>query len=234
MKKALYMDDSYIKEFETKVKVVKDKFVVLEQTAFYPRGGGQPCDTGSIFLDGEEYKVVFVGKFDGEISHEVDKTGLKEGDLVRGVIDWDKRYTYMRYHTASHILSGILYKEIGAKITGNQIGLDKLRVDFDLDDMNKELMKKFVEKTNKEISKNLDVKIYYLNREEALKQEGMVKLLGALPPAIKELRIVEIGDVDVQADGGTHVKNTSEIGRLEFVKAENKGKSNRRLIVKLI
>ncbi|MFT4261368.1 MAG: alanyl-tRNA editing protein AlaXM [Candidatus Woesearchaeota archaeon] len=234
MKKALYMDDSYLKEFETKVKSVKDKFVVLEQTAFYPRGGGQPCDTGSIFLDGEEYKVVFVGKFDGEISHEVDKIALKEGDLVRGVIDWDKRYTYMRYHTASHILSGILYKEIGAKITGNQIGLDKLRVDFDLDDMDKELMKKFVEKTNKEISKNLDVKIYYLNREEALKQEGMVKLLGALPPAIKELRIVEIGDVDVQADGGTHVKNTSEIGRLEFVKAENKGKSNRRLIVKLI
>jgi misacylated tRNA(Ala) deacylase len=233
VKNPAYMYDAYLKKIETKVVSVNDKFVVIEDTIFYPKGGGQPCDVGSIVFEGEVYEVLSVYKLDGIISHEVDKIGLKVGDLVTCVIDFEVRYTYMKYHTASHILSGLMHKELGLKITGNQIGLDKLRVDFDLEDMDKELMIKYVEKTNHHIKRNLDVSVYFMKRDEAMQKEGIVKLAGALPPSIDELRIVEIGDVDLQADGGTHVKNTSEIGELEFVKIENKGKNNRRLIVKL-
>ncbi len=230
----LYLENEYAKEFEARVLSVKDgKYVVLDKTAFYPRGGGQPCDTGVLEKDGVEYKVLFVGKFDGVVSHEVDRGGLKENDVVKGRINWSDRYMHMRYHTASHILSSLLYGELGAKITGNQIYSDKLRVDFNLEDFDKDLLKSYIEKTNEQINKGLEVKKYELDRSEAGKDESLVKLAGALPPSVGKLRIVEIGDVDKQADGGTHVKNTREIGELEFLKAENKGKNNRRLYVKL-
>ena len=112
MKNALYMTDSYLKEFEATVESVKDdKFVILNQSAFYPNGGGQPHDTGSMICNGEEYPVVFVGKFSGQISHEVSKVGLKAGDIVKCKIDWDRRYRHMRMHTAAHIIDAILYNE---------------------------------------------------------------------------------------------------------------------------
>lgn len=228
---ALYMDDSYLKEFEAVIEAVKDdKFIVLNHTAFYPNGGGQLFDTGFIKNEsGEEFKVVFVGKFDGKISHEVDKPGLKVGDAVQCILDWNKRYSYMRHHTAAHIVSAVLHREAGAKITGNQINEDKLRIDFDLDNFDRDIIQKYIDIANMEIAKNQDVKTYYLSRNDAMKIPGVVKLAGALPPSIDTLRIVEIGDVDLQADGGTHVKNTSEIGVLSILKAENKGKSNRRI-----
>ena len=234
MSEALYMDDSYLKEFEAKVVSVKDdKYVVLDRTAFYPKGGGLPWDTGKLVRDGEEFNVVFVGKFDGAISHEVDKPGLKEGDVVKGFIDWDKRYKVIRYHTAAHILSAVLHREAGARITGNQVSPDKLRVDFDLERFDKDELERYVQVANDEIRKGVDVKSYYLDREEAMKIPGIVKLAGALPPSVEKLRIVEIGEVDLQADGGPHVRNTSEIGELVLVKAENKGKSNRRIYVEI-
>lgn len=233
MKGALYMDDSYLKEFEAEVISVKDdKFVVLDQTAFYPNGGGQPYDTGKLIKNDEKFNVVFVGKFDGKISHEVDKPGLKAGDKVKGMINWDRRYKHMRYHTASHVLSAILHNESGAKISGNQIYEDKIREDFSLEDFDRELIQKYIDMTNEELAKNHAVKTYYLAREEAMKIPGIVKLAGALPPNIDTLRIVEIGTIDLQADGGTHVKNTSEIGKLVLIKAENKGKNNRRMYLK--
>jgi misacylated tRNA(Ala) deacylase len=234
MVEALYMDDSYLKEFEAKVVGVKDgKYVVLDRTAFYPRGGGLPWDTGKFVRNGEEFNVVFVGKFDGEISHEVDKPGLKEGDVVKGFIDWDARYKVIRYHTAAHILSAVLHREAGAKITGNQVSVDKLRVDFDLEKFDKEELERYVGVANAEIQRELDVKSYYLDREEAMKIPGIVKLAGALPPSVERLRVVEIGDVDLQADGGPHVRNTREIGELVLVKAENKGKNNRRIYLEI-
>ena len=129
MAKALYMNDSYIKNWNAKVvSVTDDKYVVLDNTAFYPKGGGQPWDEGFIIKEIEKYKVIYVGKFSGNISHEVDKPGLKEGDEVSCELDWERRYTFMRYHTASHLISNILYKRANAKITGNQIELDKTRM----------------------------------------------------------------------------------------------------------
>src|SRR3989344_9127228 len=139
MQSALYMNDSYLKEFEAVVESVKDdKFVVLDKTAFYPTGGGQPHDTGMMVCNGEEYPVVFVGKFSGQISHEVSKAGLKQGDKVTGRINWERRYKLMRMHTAAHLLSAIFHSKLGALITGNQKDVEKSRMDFDLENFDRE------------------------------------------------------------------------------------------------
>jgi len=234
MADALYLDDSYLKEFDATVtKVDGGKYVVLDNTGFYPNSGGQPWDEGVMKRDGEEFKVVFVGKFGDNISHEVDKEGLKVGDKVHCVIDWDRRYKLMRMHTSAHIVSTLIHNKTGALISGNQLGIDKTRIDFSLEDYDRDKMVEYLKEANEIIKKNMEVKSYYLPREEAMKIPSVVKLAGALPPAIDTLRIVEIGDFDTQADGGTHVKNTSEIGDLEFLKAENKGKNNRRVYYKI-
>lgn len=227
---ALYMHDSYLKEFEANIVSVKDgKYVVLDKTAFYPTGGGQPADTGALLCNGEEYPVVFVGKFDGKVSHEIAKQGLKEGDKVVGKINWDRRYMLMRMHTAAHLLCSIFHNKSGALITGNQLETDKSRIDFALDNYDPERIKEYVALANTIIQKDLPVSVAFMPREEALKISGMVKLAGALPPDVKELRIVSIEGVDTQADGGTHVNSLKEIGSIEFLRAENRGKNNRRV-----
>ena len=224
------MTDSYLKEFQAKVESVKDdKYVVLNESAFYPQGGGQPFDTGVLVCNGEEYPVVFAGKFDGKISHEVSKPGLKIGDIVDCKIDWDRRYRLMRMHTAAHIIDAILYNESGALCTGNQLGLDKSRIDFSLDVLDRDKIQQYIGMANEWVRKAVDLKIYFLPREEALKIPGVVKLAAVMPPEVKELRIVEIPGIDLQADGGTQVKNTSEIGNISLVSVENKGKNNRRM-----
>jgi len=230
MQNALYMTDSYLKEFEAIVESVKDdKYIVLSQSAFYPQGGGQPSDTGSIICDGGEYPVVFAGKFEGRISHEVEKPGLKIDDKITGKIDWDRRYRLMRMHTAAHIIDAVLFNEAKALCTGNQLGLDKSRIDFSLDVLDRDKIQQYIDMTNEWVQKAVDVKIYFLPREEALKIPGIVKLASVMPPEVKELRIVEIPGIDMQADGGTQVKNTSEIGKISLVSVENKGKNNRRM-----
>ncbi len=232
--KALYLDDSYLKKFEATVKSVKDdKFVVLDKTAFYPSSGGQPFDEGSMIKDGEEFKVVFVGKFGGEISHEIDHPGLKTGDKVTSKIDWSRRYKLMQAHTSSHVVSTLIHEETGALISGNQLGTEKNRIDFSLDDYDASKMANYIKRSDEILKKGLDVTVKYMPRNEAMKIPSIIKLANALPPSIEILRIVSIGDFDTQADGGTHVKNTSEIGTLEFLKAENKGKNNRRVYYKI-
>ncbi|UCC91809.1 MAG: alanyl-tRNA editing protein [Candidatus Aenigmatarchaeota archaeon] len=235
---ALYMDDSYTKEFEAKVESVtkggENKFfVVLDKTAFYPNSGGQPHDTGKFVKEGVEYPVVYVGKFSGKISHEVSKEGLKEGDVVKGAIEWERRYALMRMHTAAHIISEVFHRDSGAFITGNQLDFEKSRIDFSLEDFDREKMTEYFAKANEIVGKDLNVKTYSLPREEAMKIENITKLANVLPPDVKELRIVEIEGFDIQADGGTHVKSTKEIGKIEFIKAENKGKNNRRVYFKV-
>jgi Ser-tRNA(Ala) deacylase AlaX len=233
MEEALYLDDSYLAECTSKVRMAKEGgLVFLDRTVFYPRGGGQPCDTGKIVRasDGKEFQVKSVFKEEGGIAHEILPTdgSLCEGDEVKCSIDWERRYRLMRMHTAGHVLSAIMYKN-GMQITGNQLGTDKSRFDFPMENFDKEAFGRLVEEANAAIARNLDVKVYYISREEAMKIEGAVKLAAALPPSIPRLRMVKIGDIDLQADGGTHVKNTSEIGRIVFLGAENKGKSNRRI-----
>lgn len=236
MEQALYLNDSYLKEFETEVVSVKDgKYVVLDKTAFYPASGGQPYDTGTITRksDNKEFNVVYVGKFSGQISHEVSESGLQAGDAVAGKLDWERRHKLMRYHTAAHILSGIIHKDSGALITGNQLDLEKSRIDFSIEKFNKEIASDYIQKANDIAKKNLEIKFYTLPREEVDKKDDLLKLAKGLPKQISQVRILEIGDFDKQADGGTHVKNTSEIGEMEFIKCENKGANNRRIYFKI-
>ncbi len=234
MTKALFLVDSYLKESPAIVVSVKDgKYVVLDQTIFYAKGGGQPHDTGRIIRGNEVYNVVFVGKFSGEISHEVDRVGLQPGDHVSCVLDWSRRYKLMRSHTAAHVLASLLNKGTGALITGNQLEEDHVRFDFSLEKFDKPLLEEYLAKANELFGTDVPVKWYELPREEAMKIPGVVKMAEAFPPDLPVLRIVEIADVDKQADGGTHVRNLKEIGKVELVKTENKGKNNRRIYFKL-
>ena len=221
-----------MKECESAVVAVRDgKYVTLDKTIFYPIGGGQPSDKGKIvrISDGKEFNVTFVKKENGEAVHELDAEGLAQGDKVRCVLDWERRHVLMRMHTAAHILASIFYKEGGAQITGNQIDVDKSRFDFSMENFDREKMETYVAKANGVFQQDIPVKIYSLPREEAFKIEGIVKLAGALPPSISVLRIVEIPNVDIQADGGTHVKSTKEIGTIEILRLDNKGKENKRI-----
>ena len=230
MTELLFMNDSYLKIWNAKVVSVKDgKFIILDKTAFYPKGGGQPWDEGYIIKNGDKFRVVYVGKFSGEISHEVDKVGLKEGDQVSCEIDWDRRYTFMRYHTASHLISNILFRKANAKITGNQIEMDKTRMDFSMKDYSPEKLREFVEEANMIIQQNLPITIDYMSREEVMGKPELARLAMGLPEKVKEYRIVRIGDIDEQVDGGTHIKSLKEIGEIEVIKTVNKGKDNRRI-----
>ena len=231
----LYLKDCYITEFDAVIESVKGgKYVVLDKTAFYPNSGGQPSDTGVLIHENKEYPVIFVGNFSGIMSHEVSFPGLSAGDRIKGRINWDKRYNFMKYHTASHILSAIIHSETGAQISGNQIGEDKTRVDFSLEDFDREQIGAYEAKVNEVIDRKLPVKIDIMPREEAFEIPSVVKLKDAFPPDIPEIRVITITDIDKQACGGTHVANTGEIPHIEIFKIENKGRNNRRIHFKFV
>lgn len=213
----------------TVVSVKDDKYISLDQTVFYPKGGGQPHDTGRIIRGDEVFNVVFVGKFSGEVSHEVDHPGLKAGDTGHCVLDWDRRYKLMRSHTAAHLFASMLCVGTGALVTGNQLEVDKVRFDFSLEKFDPEILEEYLDKANALLRTDTLVRWYELPREEALKIPGIVKMAEAFPPEIPRLRIVEIVGLDKQADGGTHVRNLNEVGQIKVLKTENKGKNNRRI-----
>lgn len=225
----LYLENSYVQECDANILEVLEKKVILDENLFYPRSGGQPNDKGQIISRSEIFQVLDVEKKEGKIICELDRTGPVVGDRVHCILDWKRRHALMRMHTAAHILAGLFTSETGALITGNQLEVDKSRFDFSLENFDRVKFDEIVKKANVIISKNIELKIYSLPREEAIKIQGIVKLANALPPDISVLRIVEIPGVDIQADGGTHVKNTSEIGRIEILKLENKGAINRRI-----
>jgi len=228
----LYQEDSYLREFEAKVTRVDGDKVFLDATAFHPRpSGGLDADTGWLETPSGRVRVVDTVLEGGDVAHVAPGHHLKVGDTVRGVIDWERRYRMMRLHTASHILAALLYERYGAKVTGGHITPEEARDDFDLsmvDDW-KAAIRWAIEETNKIIAKCLPVKVYWLPREEALKIPGLVKLADKLPPDVERLRIVEIPGVDIQADGGPHVRNTCEIGSIRLVRLESKGRRRRRV-----
>jgi len=236
MENPLYLSDPYARTCSARVLTVAEgKFVTLDASLFSPRGGGLVSDTGKLVRksDNAEFKVLYVVKKDGQMQHELDKEGLQSGDEVACEIDWERRHRLMRSHTAGHILSAIMFRKSGILITGNAIDVDKSRFDFSMENFDKGAFEALIDEANAQIARNLGVSVSNLPREQALLLPGMVKLAGALPPEVKELRIVKIGDVDEQADGGVHVKNTSEIGKIVFLSAENKGKNNRRVYFRL-
>ncbi len=225
----LYMNDSYLKEFEAEVTEVIGEKIVLDRTAFYPLGGGLPSDTGKLIKGNNSYQVKEVKKEGGKVAHIVPDNDLVVGDMVKGVLDWDKRYKVMRMHTALHTLISVMNKKYGVLVTGNKVSYDRSRVDVNLERPDKQLVLEAIEETNSILAKGIPVKIYYLPREDAMKIPGIVKLAKAFPPNVEKIRIVEIEGVDIQADGGPHVANTKEVGEIVFLKLENKGKNNRRI-----
>jgi misacylated tRNA(Ala) deacylase len=234
----LFLHDAYQKECDATISSISDgKFVLLDQTVFYPNAGGQAHDTGIIKTeDGTEYPVVYVGKFDGKISHQVeigDKPPLQEGMKVHCTIDWKRRYKLMRSHTAAHVVSAVIAEDTGAQIHGNAKTTEKVRVDFNLEKFDKEYMRELIDKSNEILKKNLPVSTYFITKEELALKPEMMKLAKGLPDGVKEIRIVDIEGFDKQPCGGTHIKNLSEIGPLEFMKAENRGTFNRRVYFKI-
>jgi Ser-tRNA(Ala) deacylase AlaX len=230
----LFLQDSYLKEcVATILKVENGTRTILNRTIFYPKGGGQPEDTGKILRNRESFNVLHVQKIAGDVIHEVDRGGLKVGDTIRCILDWKRRYKLMRSHTAAHVFASLLCSETGALVTGNQLEEDKIRFDFSLAEYDREVLLTFVDRANEILRKSIPVKWYELPRNEALKIPGVVKMAKAIPPNIPRLRLVEIEGVDIQADGGTHVRKLSEVGQIKLIKTKNKGKNNRRVYVSL-
>jgi misacylated tRNA(Ala) deacylase len=239
----LYLFDHYLKEFDATVLEIPDpKTVVLNRTAFYPRGGGQPSDRGNLISeDGNTLAVLESTKVDGKVLHHVEyeipeeqRVGLV-GRRVRGVIDWNLRYKHMRHHTALHLLSGVVFLKFNAKITGGQIYSDRARLDLSLADLNREKQALIENEMNIVVRENKEVKTLWLDREEALKRTDLYRLIAdLLPKGADKLRIVDIVGFDAQLDGGTHVAKTGEIGTIKISRTENKGKENKRIEIILV
>lgn len=230
----LYLKDHYLREFDASVVCVEANSVTFDKTAFYPTGGGQPNDTGIIRWKEGESKILDVSKRTGAVLHKIDGQTPREGVMVRGVIDWDRRYVFMRYHSALHVLCGLVYHMYGGLVTGGQIYLDRARMDFDLQDLGPDRVQEIEKECNKVIEAGRPISVRFLPREEAMKHPDLIRTkINLVPPEIAEVRVVEIEGLDVQADGGTHVANTKEIQGIKIVKTANKGRINRRMEIAL-
>ena len=230
MIRKIFWEDAYVREFEATVLESSEGRVILDATAFNPRGGGLPGDTGTI----AGIQVADTVKEDDSIIHILGaQVQLAAGMKVNGALDWGRRYRIMRMHTAAHALSAVFNRRAGALITGNRIEPEESRIDFSLDNMDRELMTSYVGEVNREIGRNPAVTSYFLPRDEAMKIPAVVKLAGASPPDVENFRIVEIDGLDTQADGGVHVKSLGELKAIVPVRFENKGKSNKRLYFRL-
>ena len=238
MTELLFQTDSYLKIFETAISAIdqENHALLLERTAFYPGGGGQPSDTGVLDFEGLAYKISKVKKAGLEIPHFVDKEQElpSPGSLVTGLIDWQRRYALMRTHTALHILCGVVFRDYGALVTGGNMEPLKGRMDFEFETMHKELVQEIEFSVNQEVSNARDVFIEILPREEAFQIPDLIRTkINLLPPGIREVRVVEIKGLDLQADGGTHVKNTAEVGKIRVSDYKSKGKINKRIYIEV-
>lgn len=226
--------DAYLREFDGTVVEKMPMGVVLDKTAFFPGGGGQPCDFGFFIQDKEKYVVTGIKRHEGKLVHLTDTNQLEEGQNVQGVIDWDHRYQLMRTHTALHILCGVVWRDFGALVTGGDMKPMAARMDFELEQMSADFARNIEVLVNDEIHAGRPIVIKTLPRDEALKIPDLIRTkINLLPEAIKEIRVVDIVGLDLQADGGTHVGNTREVGIVRVVKHESKGRINKRLRVEL-
>ncbi len=238
MTELLYQTDSYLKEFNSTVYNIdsQNNSLILKQTAFYPGGGGQPPDRGWLTFGTESLEVKRARKSGPDILHIIDgeMPQLEIGSSVDGKIDWDRRYQLMRTHTAMHILCGVIFRDYGASVTGGSMEPMAGRMDFEFETMRKELVQAIETAINKEVDNSRPVRIDILPRDEAFQIPDLIRTkINLLPEGIQQVRVVEIEGLDIQADGGTHVKNTSEVGRIEIVDYKSKGKINKRIYVRL-
>lgn len=227
----LYHHDSYLHDFTATVVTVEDGAVALDRTAFYPGGGGQPNDEGVLVVDDQPFTVSKVRKAGDLVWHET-AAPLAVGQGVRGVLDWGRRYRLMRTHTAMHILCGVIWRDYGASVTGGNMEPLRGRMDFEFETMKQEFVREIEARINTEVAAARDIRVRVLPREEAFQIPDLIRTkINLLPPGIAEVRTVEIVGLDLQADGGTHVANTGEVGVLKIVDYKSKGKINKRLEV---
>jgi misacylated tRNA(Ala) deacylase len=234
----IYHEDSYKKKFTARVTGcdVQNHGLILDQTAFYPGGGGQPSDKGWIIIDSDKIPLRGVKKFSGEIVHLLPKEiSLPVIDSsLEGFLDWDRRYQLMRTHTAMHVLCGTIFRDYKASVTGGNMEPLKGRMDFEFASLKKELVQIIEDSVNNEIKKSLPVSWRIIPRQEAFEIPDLIRTkINLLPPHISEVRVVEIADLDLQADGGTHVKNTSEVGAIKITDYKSKGRDNKRIYLEV-
>ncbi len=232
MTDALYHTDAYLKEFDAVVTAAEGQAVALDRTAFYPGGGGQPNDVGTLTDGARTWQVTKVRKAGGETWHELDGDPPAAGAPVHGALDWERRYKLMRTHTAMHVLCGVIFRDYGASVTGGNMEPLRGRMDFEFETMRQELVREIEEKINAEVAAARPVTVKILPREQAFQIPDLIRTkINLLPPGIVEVRTVEIEGLDLQADGGTHVANTREVGRIRVTDYKSKGKINKRIEV---
>lgn len=228
----LYQTDGQLREFDATATGMDGNAVALDRSAFYPGGGGQPNDVGVLKAEKGEWQVVKVRKAGDVVWHDLDGTPPAVGMKVHGALDWDRRYQLMRTHTAMHILCGIIFRDYGASVTGGSMEPLRGRMDFELETMRQEFVRAIEEKVNVEIAAARDVKVRILPRDEAFRIPDLIRTkINLLPEGILQVRTVEIVGLDLQADGGTHVANTREVGRIRVADYKSKGRINKRIEV---
>jgi misacylated tRNA(Ala) deacylase len=230
----LYQEDAYLKRFEAEVVELVGNAVVLNRSAFYPGGGGQPSDVGILSDNERTWKVTKTKRIQGEIVHYVEGDLPSIGTQLSGELDWDRRYKLMRTHTAMHILCGVIWRDYQSSVTGGNMDPLRGRMDFEFATMRRELVSEINEAINKEVAASRNIVVLTLPREEAFKIPDLIRTkINLLPEGIKEVRTVEIVGLDLQADGGTHVANTAEVGEIRVIDYKSKGKINKRIYVAL-
>ena len=232
----LFHKDSYLQSTNaTVMKIVEDNGIVLDRTVFYPGGGGQPHDLGVISIGNQNVAVTKVQNVKGEVIHWVeDNHGITTGQSVTAEIDWDRRYTLMRTHTALHILCGVVWRDYKAQVTGGDMQPGTARMDFEFENMTAEFAEQIEDTINREVNDNRTIEVNFLTREQANQVPDLIRTkINLLPEAISEIRTIDISGLDLQADGGTHVKNTSEVGYIKVTGHESKGRINKRLRIAL-
>lgn len=238
MTQLLYQVDSYLRTFEANVTAVDydNMAVLLDRTVFFPGGGGQPHDTGFLIWAGATLEVIRPLRGAEGIWHKLapDSPMPSEGSIVTGELDWTRRYSLMRTHSALHVLCGVVFRDYGALVTGGDMEPLKGRMDFEFETLHKDLVQVIDEAVNREVKAGRDVRIQILPREQAFQIPDLIRTkINLLPPGIREVRTVEIAGLDLQADGGTHIANTAEIGQVKVVDYKSKGKINKRIYIEL-
>lgn len=236
MTELLYHTDSYIQTFEASVASIDEtnRGVILDRSAFYPGGGGQPADKGSLTIGDKSHQVARARKIGNDVVHLLDGDDPLPipGATVKGQIDWARRYQLMRTHTAMHILCGVIFRDYGASVTGGDMEPLHGRMDFEFETMHKDLVQDIERAINREIARALPVRVDILPRQQAFQIPDLIRTkINLLPEGIQEVRVVEIVGLDLQADGGTHVNNTSEVGQIRVADYKSKGKINKRIYV---
>lgn len=235
----LYHNDSYIKEFTAEViSLDLDNYgIILDQTAFFPGGGGQPADQGYITYSGKDIHLTNIKNVQGQTTHFLpsNETLPGVGEVITGTLDWDYRYQLMRTHTAMHVLCGVIFRDYGASVTGGNMTPLNGRMDFEFASLTKDLVAVIEDSVNQEISASHPVSWRTIPREEAFQIPDLIRTkINLLPKQISEVRVVEIDGLDLQADGGTHVRNTKEVGKAKITDYKSKGRDNKRIYLKLI